>query len=272
MLRRNRTSLDLAKNEVISSLPKHPAYITSVDDLLNNRIKTKASSKHNIKPKNVFIPCKRHKTEGIKYVDIKPGTFEGLCDTCMVRSEFFGKDMKLERLIQLYGDKWLELNKVQDELKDIEAKITKMHKDIVRENLKAAPILKELEDMEKKVMREVERSFRKIKAKFVRFNPFKETRDQVKEYLQEAQATIHELERGTYDSFDVLKSIYTGENKIVSELQSLVRDVNGKIEMDKLCDPLQDKDFGVLVFEYGRFFEKITAACSGFANNLKINV
>ena len=216
------------------------------------------------------MPCRRHGKEPVKYVDTTPRIFEGLCDICMIRSEFFGKNMKLERLIDLYKVKWEALNKGCEELKDIETKITRMYKEIVKENLKASPILKELDDMERKVAKEVERSFRKIKEKFVKLNPFKETREQVKNYLQEAVSTLHELEEGTTQSFELLRSMYVNENKVMNTIQGVINDLNAQIEMDKSSDPLEDKDFAVLVYEYGKFFDKILKACASFAENVKV--
>jgi hypothetical protein len=68
----------------------------------------------------------------------------------------------------------------------------------------------------------------------------------------------------------MLKSICTGENKIIIENQSLVKDTLSRIDMNKLTDPLLDKEFNLLSYEFGRFFDRITNACAYFANIIKV--
>ena len=58
-----------------------------------------------------FIPCKRHIAQGIKFVEVSEGKFDGLCDICMVSSEFMSKSMKLERLVDIYDKKKKEIIK-----------------------------------------------------------------------------------------------------------------------------------------------------------------
>lgn len=188
----------------------------------------------------------------------------------MVRSEFFGKNMKLERLNDLYAQKRRELVRAQEELSALEQKIINLYKDIVKTNVMAQPIIKEIEEMEKNVIKEVEKSFRKLKSKFLKYNPFKETRDTLKRKLEEMQETLEELEAGTYDSFEVLKSLR--ENKVLPETQNICRDLKARIEMDKLINPLEERDFNVVANGYDRFFEKILDACHQFASLAKTKI
>ena len=242
---------------------------------LNMSVSPKARTKlppvvKKMQPSEVKMPCTRHNSEAIKFVDVAEGKFEGLCDVCMVSSEFMGKSMKLERFVDLYEKKRKALIKSQEELKELESQIAKIHKDIHRVNVMTAPLLRELDEMEKKAVREVERMFKKIKAKFLKFNPFNDTRDLIRQKLEGSQSVIDKVEEGTKDSFVALKKVSLNETKILSENKALVNDLVHKIQTSTTSDPLQEKDFGVLVFQYQRFLERMEESCRILLQGVKL--
>ena len=203
---------------------------------------------------------------------MKPGEFDGLCEMCIVRSDFIGKNLKLEHLADLYSQKREALLKACHELTDLEFKMAKLHKEIVKTNMTNTPLLQQLDYMENQVVKEVQKCFKKIKAKFVKFNPFKEFREPIKTKLEEITQTIQELGEGTPESFELFESLCTYENKIVQEARELIRDTNASIEMNKLSNPLEDEDFRRLCREYVSFSDKVNKACFNFSDCLEISI
>ena len=220
------------------------------------------------KSDSVFIPCVRHGKECVKFVDTSEGKFEGLCDLCMVSSEFAGKNMKLERLVSIYERKRSELLKTQQELQELENTISKLYKDIVKTNVMMAPLMKEMDEMQKKVVVVVDRCFTMLKAKFIKFNPFKDTREDIREKIEDSLRSIEMLEAGNLNSFKVLQSLY--DEKTINANKHLIYDLKNKIEMNTMTNPLLEKDFGALVYGYEKFFERIEGACRQFAQVVKV--
>ena len=175
-------------------------------------------------------------------------------------------------MLTSYQEKRKALVKACEELSDLEDKIAKLYKEIVKANLAGVPILQQIDDMEKKIVKEIEKSFKKIKAKFMRYNPFKELREPIKEKLEQTIETLQTLDGGTSESFSVLKSLCCYENKIVYEVADFIREVNAKIEMNKLANPLLDSDFLKLSHQYGKLSEKIIRACASFSDDFSISV
>lgn len=253
---RNRTGDEHSTNNMSISLSSSPQLRTKLPPVSNK-----------MKPAELFYPCKRHNTQAIKFIEISQGKCEGLCDICMVNSEFTGKNMKLERLVDIYEKKRKDLVKSQEELKDLEVKIAKIYKEIVKTNVMVMPLMKEMEEMEKRVAREVERCFKKLKAKFLKFNPFKDTREIVMAKLEESQQTLEKLDEG---NFVTIQALTLNENKIINDNKNLIKDIESRIQMNTMTDPLKEKDFNLLVYEFERFFEKIETACRQFAQVLKV--
>lgn len=224
------------------------------------------SKSHN----ELFLPCKRHFVECLKFVDVGQNKFEGLCDICMVSPEFVGKSMKLERLVDIYERKRKDLLKTQEDLKDLEVKIAKIHKEIIKANSMTAPIIRELEEMEKRVTKEVEKCFKKLQAKFIKFNPFKDTRELVKIKLAESEGILEKLGEGTQNSFTTLQSLYLNESKILNETRVLINDIESRIQVNTMTDPLHEKDFNLLAYEFERFFEKLEGNCRQFSQVVKV--
>lgn len=175
-------------------------------------------------------------------------------------------------MLTSYQEKRKALVKACEELSDLEDKIAKLYKEIVKANLAGVPILQQIDDMEKKIVKEIEKSFKKIKAKFMRYNPFKELREPIKEKLEQTMETLQTLDGGTSESFSALKSLCCYENKIVYEVADFIREVNAKIEMNKLANPLLDSDFLKLSHQYGKLSEKIIRACASFSDDFSISV
>lgn len=236
------------------------------------KIRTKLPAIHNKSksPNELFLPCKRHSVECLKFVDVGQTKFEGLCDICMVSPEFVGRSMKLERLVDIYERKRRDLIKTQEDLKDLEAKIAKIHKEIIKTNSMTAPIIRELEEMEKKVTKEVEKCFKKLQAKFIKFNPFKDTRELIKIKIAQSEEIIERLSEGTQNSFAALQSLYLNESKIINENRELVKDIESRIQINTMTDPLQEKDFNLLAYEFERFFEKLEGNCRQFSQVVKV--
>lgn len=252
-----------------SHFDDHSSHLNVLDRSLSpNRVKLPPVHTKKGKGDTLFMPCKRHGKEPVKFVDVSSGKFEGLCDVCLVSSEFSGKNMRLERLVDIYEKKRNELLKTQKELAELENQISKLYKDIVKSNVMIEPLIKELDEMEKKIVTQVERCFTKLKAKFIKFNPFKDTRDAIREKIEQSVQCLETVEAGTQASFPALQSLYN--EKVLHENRVLIDDLKGKIQMNAMTNPLLEKDFNMLVYEYDKFFEKFENLCRQFANVVKV--
>ena len=249
----------IAKDVLITSVPRR---LRPKSRTILPRLGGKISKKE-----GVFIPCTRHPQEGLKFINVLEGKYEGLCDKCMVSSENMGKNMRLELLKDIYEKKKTELAKTQRELEDLETKITKLHKEIMKNNITMQPMLRQLDDMENRIVKEVESCFKRIKAKFIKFNPFKDIRETLHEKISTNLEVLGRLEEGTSEVFHTLQDLVG--DKLINDNKSFIMELENKIYMNSVSNPLQEKDFNLLAYEYDKFLEKVQSSCRQFSQIIK---
>jgi hypothetical protein len=121
----------------------------------------------------------------MKFIDLSTQMYNTHCELCLVDADKYIKQMKLERILDQYDKVRTALVQNLQRLKDVDKKIEDLSKGVNVTNALTSTIMAKIDDMEKQTYREIDFVFKRLRDRFTKFNPFKDSKFFIRDKLEQ---------------------------------------------------------------------------------------
>lgn len=215
----------------------------------------------------IVVGCKKHPEEMLKFIDVSTHLFGTHCEVCIVSSDNDLRQMKLERISDVYNRVTKLLKNQAEQFKALEHKIDTMSKEIKVTNVMFQPVMAKIDYMEKQSMTQLENLFRKLRTKFTKFNPFKNTKDEIETKLEDVNQKLDDLSYQDAQSLEALRNILKVEPRMKEDMKSFMALLKSKMENSKAVEMPSEREIGVMENAFEEFLEALTRSCEKFAHS-----
>jgi len=260
-------SPNLMRRKDKANMPDTLPFIGSAERLPShhNTLKSpKSSGDRSLNKTNIIIvQCHQHPAEIVKFIDVSTSVFGPHCEVCIVNAEGL-KQMKLERVGDLQNRLKKILKNQTDQLKTLENKIDSLTKDIKIANAMMTPIISKLDYMEKQAFAQLDGLFKKLRQHFTKFNPFRNTKDEIRNRIEEINNKHQELSYNDEGSLNFLREMLKTEIKMKEDAKNFILHTNTKLDNTKNFDLPTEKEIGLMQNAFDDFIGSLGTACQRF--------
>lgn len=213
------------------------------------------------RPQLILVNCNKHPDELLKFIDVSTQIFGTHCDLCLVDSDKYVKQMKLERISDLHDKVRSTLMKHIEKLKEMDKKIDEVVKRISITNATGSVYMTKINDMERQAHKEIDFVFKRLKDRFTKYNPFKDTKYFIRDRLEEAAETVVNLDSQGYLALNTLKNFLKNEHYWKEENKNFFMDLHTRLEMHKNTETVGEKELGLIQNGFEVFIKNIKHDC-----------
>lgn len=143
----------------------------------------------------------------------------------------------------------------------MEKKVDEMSKEINVSNALNHPLMTKVQDMERMVYREIEFVFKRLREKFIKYNPFREVKDVIQEKIDESFEIASQLDGQGFMALNTLKSFVKREQVWKEENKSFMMDLGTRVRIAKEADNFGDKEIGQIQNGFDGYLKSLHKIC-----------
>lgn len=196
------------------------------------------------RPQIILVNCSKHQGEILKFIDVTSQTFGTHCELCLVEADKFIKQVKLERIMDQYDKVRATILKHLEKLKESDKRIDELAKGVNVTNALASNVMTKINDMENKTHKEIEYLFKRLKEKFTKYNPFKDTKFFIRDKLETASQTLVDLDSQGYLALTTLRNFLKNESRWREESKNFFVDLEQRLSHFEEEETAGEKEFG----------------------------